>query len=118
MNEQKTFVKVKVKVKKENIIRKSSKPEQTKCSKEESGMLEKSNKSKKGVIPGPQRPGRDSDPDLGSDFCVCSGSGSGIECPLPDPGSPTHVLESLKTFYPSFVAYVGSGILDKVLQYF
>jgi len=36
----------------------------------------------------------------------------------PDPGSPTHVLESLKTFYPSFVAYVGSGILDKVLQYF
>jgi hypothetical protein len=47
MNEQKTFVKVKVKVKKENIIRKSSKPEQTKCSKEESGMLEKSNKSKK-----------------------------------------------------------------------
>jgi hypothetical protein len=41
MNEQKTFVKVKVKVKKENIIRKSSKPEQIKCSKEESGMLEK-----------------------------------------------------------------------------
>ena len=63
MNEQKTFVKVKVKVKKENIIRKSSKPEQTKCSKEESGILEKSNKSKKGVIPDPQRPGRDSDPD-------------------------------------------------------
>lgn len=41
MNEQKTFVKVKVKVKKENIIRKSSKPEQTKCSKEESGIFRK-----------------------------------------------------------------------------